>query len=468
MSGSDPPRELHGLHLIGYSMGFFGIFLTNILISVFAFQFYVYTINMDAILTSVGISINLIIAAISSIIFGVMSDNKKPGRFGKRRPFLLYGLPIWFLTSILIWLPPWKCPTDNSFFTPTVIYFWVILCINSISGASILSSHAAMLAEQSQTHRNREKVASLGTILSIIASILAMLLPLIVQSILPDPQNVEWWLPSGEILLLYMPIIGLGFGIFGVFSVFLTFITIDESFHNKDSMVDREKSSILDTFRKMALPARDKNYRKYLTIQFSTYAAGKTLGILVIPFLTYVLLFQANEFFIYIIVSISCKFGWFYLSQKLRTKKDFMKSFSIFMLIGIIVSSLELLFLIGIMAFPIKIVLFIIIIGTLLGVVYVFGFFALPLSTALIYEAASKYDESNRDLALSKISGSYSGLNSFAISIGQAFASLLMGFILVGSNKENPTIITIGIASMAIFYVISLIFIKRIELNQLD
>jgi Na+/melibiose symporter-like transporter len=467
MSEIKTPRELHGMRLFGYNMGFFGIFLTNILISVFAFQFYVYTVNLDAFLTSIGISVNLILTAVFSIFFGIATDNKKPGKFGKRRPFLLYGLPIWALTAVLFWIPPWKCPESNPVYFPTLIYFWVILIINGICSASILSAHAAMLPEHSQTHKNREKVASIGTILTIIASILAMLIPLMVQSILPDPQNVEWWLPSGEILLFYMPIIGLGFAIFGVFSVFLTFFSIDESFHKKISPMETKKVSIAETFRKMSWPAKDKKYRKFLIIQFSNYTSAKILGILVIPFLTFVLQFKANEFFIYIIVSITCKFGWFYICQKLIKKIDFMKAFQLFAILSIIVSLLELLFLIEGLPFGLLIIFFIITIGTLLGGIYVFGFFAPPLSTALIYEAAKKTDE-DRDKALSKISGSYSGLNSFTIAIGQAFASLIMGFILIGSNKENPIIITMGIASMAIFYIISLIFIKRIDIQTLD
>jgi len=461
------PRELHGWKLFGYNMGYFGIFLNNLLISVFIFQYYVYTINLDPILTSIGVSLNLIITAVSSIIFGVMTDNKKPGRFGKRRPFLLYGMPVWFLSNILIWIVPWKCPMDNSFYFPTVVYFWIILGINAITGASMLSAHVSMLPEQSQTHKNREKVSSWGTILVIIASILAMLLPLMVQSILPDPQNVGWWTLSGEILLLYMPIIGLGFALFGISSVMMTFFSVDESFHQIHSNEKIKRTSILDTFRMMKIPARDKKYRKFLTIQFSNYSSSKILSILVIPFLTFVLQFQFSEFFIYIIISISCKFSWFYISQKIVAKKEFVKSFSWFIILSIIVCMLDLFFLIPSLTFSSKIILFIATIGTLLGTVYIFGFFAPPLSAALIYEAALEINQNELDKTLAKISGSYSGLSAFAVAIGQAFASLMMGFILVGSNKENPIIIILGIASMAIFYIISLISMKRIELKPL-
>ena len=210
------PRELHGKRILGYSLGNMGIIINNMFVGTFIFQYYVYTINLDSVLTSVGISLQMIIFAVSSIFFGILADNKKPGKFGKRRPFLLYGLPIWIFTSIIIWMPP-KCPQNNSLFLPTTLFLWSILVIRAISGSSILTAHISMLTEQSQTHENREKIAALTTFFHIIASVIALMLPLIVQSILHDPENVKWWESSGKILVLYIPLIGIGFSLFGLF-----------------------------------------------------------------------------------------------------------------------------------------------------------------------------------------------------------------------------------------------------------
>ena len=89
-------RELHGLRLIGYVIGNFGFSMTNILSGVFSFQFYVYTINIDSILVSIGVTAQFLLSAFFSIVFGVMADNKKPGRLGKRKPFLIFCLPLIF------------------------------------------------------------------------------------------------------------------------------------------------------------------------------------------------------------------------------------------------------------------------------------------------------------------------------------------------------------------------------------
>ena len=109
------PRELHGKKLVGYIIGYFAVFLNTIYINVFVANYYIYTINLDSIIVLFGFAVQMLTNAIFSIIFGVISDNKSPGKFGKRRPFLIYGLPIWAISSLLIWMPPIKCPQGNSF-----------------------------------------------------------------------------------------------------------------------------------------------------------------------------------------------------------------------------------------------------------------------------------------------------------------------------------------------------------------
>ncbi len=463
MSETLIPRELHGVRLWFYNLGYFGMSLTNIFMGVYVFQFYVYTINLDSIIVSIGIALQLIIFAISAVVFGIMADNKKPGKLGKRRPFLLYGLPIWFLTSILLWLPPY-CPKNNSIYWPTAIYFWVIIIINATSGMMILSPLSSMLPEQSQTHKNREKVASVGTILMIISSIFALLMPLIIQSILPDPENVKWWEPSGKVVLLYVPIIGGAFAISGVIAIILTFFSVDESFHKSTQDIGTKKVTIRVAFQQMIVPAKDKKYRKFLLVAFFTSISGQILGILVFPFLTYVLEFRGTEYFLYIIVSFSSKFGWFLVWKKILKKHSLIKSYSMCIAFSVIASFLELIFLVGMLSFELKIVLFIITIGTILGCLYGFSLFTGPLISALIYEAASK-TENDVDKKVSEISGAYFGLQSFLISSGSAVASIFVGIILMGPNAENSIIITICMASMGLFYLISLLFLIQIKIN---
>lgn len=458
------PRELLGARLIGYSLGEFGISLMNILLGTFIFQFYVYTINLNSILVSIGISLNLIIGALFSVIFGVIIDKKRPGKLGKRRPFLLLGLPTWVVANILLWFPPYA-PQFNSIYWPTAIYYWIITIIASISGTLILNVYIAMLPEQSQTHKNREKVSSNRAAFAIIASIIALMLPLIVQSLLEDPEKVKWWQVSGKLILFYMPIIGITFAIFGSIAILITFFSVDESFHNKPSSIKNDNLSITTAFQQMLLPAKDKEFRPFLSISFFNSVSGKTLGILIIPFLAYVLKFRESEFFIYIIVSVSSKFIWFFIWKRIIKKRNLVKLYSLCLIFSIIASFLELLFLIEFKSFELKIILFIIILSTVLGSLYAFPLFSLPLGATLVHNAALKNEEKNINTAISNLSGSYYGLSTFLSSLGQTFASMMLGFILVGPNERNPLIITISLSTMGLFYLFSFLSLKRIKVE---
>ncbi|KKN00316.1 hypothetical protein LCGC14_1139020 [marine sediment metagenome] len=467
MGNGVSPRELKGKRLIGYCMGDLGMALPNIFTGVFIVQYYVYTINLNFILVSVGITTQLIVSAIFAVIFGVIVDNKKPGKLGKRRPFLLIGLPIWFLTTILIWFPP-RGPPGNSLYLPTTIYFWVIILLRSISRSLLFNVYISMLPEQSQTPKNRETVASVRSAFIIIASIVAVMLPLIIQSILEDPQNVKHWQPSGQIILFYIPIIGTCVAIFGFISVLLIFFSVDETYYNTDIEYKWEKISLKGRFRQMAIPAMDHNFRNIIVAAFFSGIAGKLLGLLVFPFQTYVLEFSSLQFFIYILISIFGKFGWYFIWMKLRKRNHILKSYSTVMILGAIGSFLGMFFLIRILSFNLQLILYIITWSTVLGSMYSFPLFSIPITAALVHEAAENSKEENIDNALSKISGAYYGLSSFLSSMGPAIASLLVGFILSGLNEKNPTILILLFISIGLFYLLALIFIRRIKIKHIS
>ena len=468
MNTDSIPRELKGKRLIGYCLGDFGVFLSNMLESVFVFQYYVYTINLNSLLVSIGVTSQLIIGSFLAIIFGFIVDNKKPGRFGKRRPFLIYTLPLWFITAILLWFPPWKCPIGNSFYMPTAIFFWTVSILKSSCRSLFYTVYLSMLPEQSQTLENREKVASIRSAFIIIGSVLSLLLPLIVQSLLEDPANVKWWQPSGKIILFYIPSTAIILAIFGMTSVIFTFFSVDESFHNfNKSQQDKVKVSL--ALKRMKIPLRDNNFVLYSFALFFITITGKILGLLVFPFQTFLLGFRSSEFYIYIFVSIFGKFGWYYIWKKAnRKKKPVVKSFYRVIFVAMMASILDLIFLVQNLSFGMKTVLFIIIWSTVLGSYYSYNLFSIPLGATIVQDAAELMAESTDDIDknLSVISGSYYGLFYFVTYLGPAFASMFVGTFLSGPNEDNPIIITFLFFSMGIFYFISLLFIRRIKLKE--
>ena len=460
------PRELHGKRLVGYAMGSFGVTLTNIFSEVFSFQYYVYTINLDSLLVSIGLSFTIIISAVFAIIFGVIVDNKKPGKFGKRRPFLIIGLPIWVLMNIIIWFPPWKCPQNNSMFLPTALFFWVVTISRSIFGTLIFNTYLSMLPEQSQTLENREKVASIRVIFRIIASVISIFMPLFVQSLVADPQNVKWWQPSGEVMLFYTPIIGSVFTGFGLVSVLFVFFSVDESFHKINPDYEKRKFSVKNIINHMGLPARDKKFRVIVTADF-IMSLGGFWGLLIFSFQTYVLDYSQAQFFIYILISIFGKLGWYFywkrVIKKKKDRKELFNSYLVCLFIGGIVSFLDLFYLIPFLNFESKLILYIIIFSTILGSDYATPLFAIPITASLIHDAASKIDSNNIEKSISEISGIYYGFSSFLFSAGYSISTFFAGIILSGANAENPIIIVILIATRGVFNGIGLIWLRRLR-----
>ncbi|MBY8984804.1 MAG: MFS transporter [Candidatus Lokiarchaeota archaeon] len=458
-------RELKGKRLFGYALGNFGISMLNIFSGSFVFQFYVYTINLDPVLASVGLSFNVFISAFFSIIFGVIMDNKKPGKFGKRRPFLLYALPFWIISSIIIWFPPFA-PENNSLFLPTAIYFWIVTATRALTGTLIFNTYLSMLPEQSQTLTNRHKVASLRAFFMIIASVISLFLLLFVQSLLPDPQNAKHYDPSGQIILNIIPVMGFILTCVGLIAVVVVFFSVDESFYLYNSNSKKEKVSLRGTFKKMAEPARDYKYRNLVYSGFFMNIGGSIFGFLLFPFQTFLLEFQQAEFLIYVIISLAGKLGWYFVWRFVIKKSPLVKSYSLALTFSAIVSFTDFLFLLSNLPYILKILLFVVSFGTILGTNYSIPLFGIPLGASLIHEAAVKKNSSDLDETISNISGSYYGFSTFISSLGAGFFQIIIGLILTGANQRDPMIITLLFGSQGFFYLIAIFFLRKITLDK--
>nr|MDO8084854.1 MFS transporter [Candidatus Sigynarchaeum springense] len=124
---SAEPRQLAGWRFWGYSLGILGQFLPSTLITAYIKNFYVYTIGLDPLLVSIGTGLGVLFNAITSPIFGAIVDNSRPTRLGKRRPFLLVGIPIMCVALVLVWLPPILCTSTGCQDLRVTVFFWLMI-----------------------------------------------------------------------------------------------------------------------------------------------------------------------------------------------------------------------------------------------------------------------------------------------------------------------------------------------------
>jgi len=476
-------RELHGTRLIGYSMGFFGIMLLLMLTESYSYNFYVYTIRLDSILVSIGSTINMLTMGFSSIIFGVILDNTKPKKIGKRRPYILIGLPIWLVSAVLVYFPPWIPPEAQAMvstviYWPTAIWYWVLNFLKAVFGSLLMIVFSSILPEISQTLHNRKKTAMVATNLRILSSVVSVTFPNIITSLLEDSTNKGYWTPSGKFIMKIMPSISILFGIITAILILIAFFSIDESFHLTESSF--EKRTLRATFNNIFKPIKDKEYMKFMTAGVCAQASQYILIFTIMPFVAYVLgrnlpYGQIGFLYIlYIIISISTKFVWLFIWRFIMKRKgNLLKTYKLNVIIIAIAAFFELFFFFEMHVF-LRMILFILSFGTVLGSIYSTNLFNSPLMNEMIDRAAENHLINNEDKSedknqvVTKISGSYYGLFSLSFSILAAISSTIFGFIFQGGNSQNPVILTLGLMSMGVFHIVAFVSLKLLKVKFRD
>ncbi|MFX1454976.1 MAG: MFS transporter [Promethearchaeota archaeon] len=467
-------RELKGVRLYGYSMGFFGISLMMMLTGSYSYYFYVYTVRLDSVYVSIGSTIYMITMAFSSIIFGVLLDNTKPKKIGKRRPYILIGLPIWLISMILVYLPPWIPPlslamTSTVLYMPTAIWYWTLNIVRAIFGSLLMMVFSSIMPEISQTLRNRKKVATISVNLQIIASIVSTAFPNIIQSLVEDSTNTGYWTNSGKFIMNVMPTVSIFFGIPVFACILIAFFSIDESFHLKSDKFERRK--IKDTFKNLFIPSRDKEYMKFMAAGVITQMSSYVVPFTIIPFIAFVLgrnlspITISSFYVFYIIISISMKFIWFFIWKIIMKKhRNLLKTYKLNLLFITIGSFLEIILLFELYV-PLRLIFFILSFGTVIGSMYATMLASSPLMNEMIDRAAEMHlinntkESMNKDEAVTHLTGAYNGLMMFSASILGALTSALIGVIFRGENSRNPFILTMGLMSMGLFQIVALVFL---------
>jgi Na+/melibiose symporter-like transporter len=249
----------------------------------------------------------------------------------------------------------------------------------------------------------------------------------------------------------------------GLIAVLIVFFSVDESFHLYNSKLKRERVTLRETFKKMAQPARDYKYRNLVFTGFFMNIAGSIFGFLLFPFQNFLLEFQQAEFLLYVIISLSGKLSWYIVWRLVIKKRPLVKSYSLALTFSAIVAFTDFLFLISNLPYAIKILLYVVSFGTILGTSYSVPLFGIPLGASIIHEAAVRKNPSDVDETITSISGSYYGFSMFISSLGAGFFQIVIGLILTGVNQKNPIIITILFGSQGFFYLIAISFLRRIK-----
>ena len=158
-----------------YSVGNMGVTGFLQLMSVYLLFFLIDEVHMDPWLASLIFFISYgVWNAINDPIIGTLSDRTRT-RWGRRRPFIVIGIPIMFLFAILIWSPPigGKPLTDSNSLT-IFLYTTIIIALYELGFTMVSLCRGAVFPEMWTDLKERSEVTVYRESFSVVGGILAM------------------------------------------------------------------------------------------------------------------------------------------------------------------------------------------------------------------------------------------------------------------------------------------------------
>ena len=217
-----------------YGAGDSGFSLTSTALALLYLDFLVNVVGLDPRLAGVSIGLGRIWDAINDLVIGTLSDRTR-SRWGRRRPYLLFGALPFGLTFILMWLIP---ATHNQ--TTLLIYYTAMYVLFDTFFTLVNVPYIALTPELAPAYDERTSLHSYRMAFSIGFGLLGAVAPLAIVDAIAGAGSVT---RHGAYLAM-ATILGLA----SVLPVWLVFATVRE----RPEFQDLPTPGLVDSFRMAA------------------------------------------------------------------------------------------------------------------------------------------------------------------------------------------------------------------------
>jgi GPH family glycoside/pentoside/hexuronide:cation symporter len=167
-----------------YGSGDLGFSITSTIIGVYFLFFLTDVVGINIKIAGLAIFIGRTWDYINDPLFGYISDRTRT-RWGRRRPFLLFGAIPFAIFFTLMW---WKPPIQGDL--ALVVYYTVIYILYDASATMIYMPYFALTPELTSDYDERTSLTSLRALFSLFGSLVAFTLPLLIVSTF-SPENAD-------------------------------------------------------------------------------------------------------------------------------------------------------------------------------------------------------------------------------------------------------------------------------------
>src|SRR5512139_359091 len=176
-----------------YGSGDFGFALTNTILSVYFALFLTEVVGLMPAVAALVIFIGSTWDYINDPIVGYLTDRTRT-RWGRRRPYLLFGALPFALTFVLLW---WKPPFTS---VPALAaYYSLAYAIFDTAASFVYMPFYTLTPELTNDYDERTSLTSTRMFFSIFGSLVAFTVPLAIVSTF-NPQNADKVLVMGATL----------------------------------------------------------------------------------------------------------------------------------------------------------------------------------------------------------------------------------------------------------------------------
>ena len=165
---------------IGYGLGDIYGGGSGVVISFYYLIFLTDVVRIAPALAGTVILISKIYDSITDPFEGILADRTRT-KLGRRRPYLLIGIPLIFLSFFALFYP-YNAASETARFTSVIISYLFFSTIVSI----VMLNYNALHSEITLDYHERSSLSSVRILFSTIASIVAALVPLEIVKLFPD------------------------------------------------------------------------------------------------------------------------------------------------------------------------------------------------------------------------------------------------------------------------------------------
>jgi len=302
-----------------YGAGDLGFSLTSTIIGAYFLLFLTDVIHLRPAYAGIAILAGKIWDWVNDPLIGHISDRTR-SRWGRRRPFLLFGALPFALAFVMMWYRP---PFESNM--ALVIYYAAAYVVFDAAATFVYMPYFALTPELTEDYDERTALTSYRMFFSIFGSLLAFTLPLVIVGSF-SPENAPKVLMMAAI-----------FAVISALPLWLLFFNIKE----KETYAAQEKPKLIP-----ALKAAFQN-RPFVfgaMIYLLTWICIDVIQAVLLFFVKYVLQLEQQSDLVMALIFVTGIFAlpiWEYASRKMEKRKAYVVGIAFFAVVLMVLITLN-------------------------------------------------------------------------------------------------------------------------------